>query len=265
MKKKTIITIIALTLAGITFGQEGTFIDVIGFGQYTNIKNDFDVNYGPGKGLGFDYSLPQTPSYGGSILFAKMTETYVGFKTGLRFSNYSQFTSSKVELGDRDSVAFDALMNIKQISAPIMANFSISSGATTDRVYFSMGFGFQINYLFGANYNLTNDRDYPTVTTFEFSDYYYRLGASYLLALELKIELGKKKRTYLIAGINYDKTIGGIEKPDQGYGADVPRELTLPLGVLKDYNYDVPGDRVGYKTKNEALAFKLGVSIRLSK
>jgi hypothetical protein len=81
----------------------------------------------------------------------------------------------------------------------------------------------------------------------------------------LKFGLGKKERSYLLVGVQYDKTIGGIEKKGIDFTQETPKELIFPLGILKGYRYDLPNDRASSKTKNESFALRLGWSIRLSK
>ena len=265
MKIRYLIAILILLFIKNVKAQEGKFIDFIAIGHFSNIVNDYDSYYGPYNGLGFDFEVPQTFSYGGQLLYTQMSEGYIGFKTGLSFLNYAQDFSSKVELARDDSIAYNARLNVQQFSIPLLANFAINSGSSTDRVYFNMNFGFQLNYLTGANFNITTDRPYNSVTDFEFNEYFHRLGASYILGLELKIALGRKEKLFLIGGVHYDKTIGGIEKREKDFGQEEPRELVLPLGPLKDYDYDVPNDRMRNRMKNETLGLRLGLSYKMFK
>lgn len=263
MKTKHIITTFIVILNLSAKAQEGKFIDFMAIGHFSNVVNDYDSYYGPYNGLGYDFEVPQTFTYGGQLLYTQMSEGYMGFKTGLSFLNYAQDFSSRVELADDDSISYNARLNVQQLSVPILANFAINSGSSTDRVYFNMNFGFQLNYLTGADFSITTDRPYDAVTDFEFNEYFHRLGASYILGLELKIALGRKEKLYLIGGVHYDKTIGGIEKREKDFGQEEPRELVLPLGPLKDFDYDVPNERMRNRMKNETLALRLGISYKL--
>lgn len=263
--KSIVISVIFIAAAFQAMAQEGSFIDVYGYAHYATIKNNYDIYYGRYRGFGYAYEHPSTISYGTSLYYTKMFEGYTGIRTGFSFANYAQNASSKVEIADFDSISYDSRLNIQQLAVPVMVNFAINSGGTNDKVFFNMSFGFQLNYLTGANFSLTTNRNYIPTTSFEFKDYFHRLGASYLLGLELKMALGKKERSYLLFGVQYDKTIGGIEKKGIDFTQDTPKELIFPLGILKDYNYDLPNDRANSKTKNESLALKLGLSIRLSK
>jgi hypothetical protein len=263
MKTKHIITTFIVILNLSAKAQEGKFIDFMAIGHFSNVVNDYDSYYGPYNGLGYDFEVPQTFTYGGQLLYTQMSEGYMGFKTGLSFLNYAQDFSSRVELADDDSISYNARLNVQQFSIPLLANFAINSGTSTDRVYFNMNFGFQLNYLTGADYSITTDRPYDAVTDFEFNEYFHRLGASYILGLELKIALGRKEKLYLIGGVHYDKTIGGIEKREKDFGQEEPRELVLPLGPLKDFDYDIPNERMRNRMKNETLALRFGISYKL--
>ncbi|MBI1184547.1 hypothetical protein GC194_09755 [bacterium] len=262
-KRYLILLIAALPL--LSMAQEGKFIDVYGTALFSNIVNRYDANYGPYNGLGLDYKHPQTLSYGAAAYYSKMSESFVGWRVGFVFNNYAQDASSTVTLDVPDAIAYRSYksrLNIQQFSIPLMLNFGINSGQPNDPVYFNMGFGVQLNYLSGAQFSINSNPPYQAVTNFKFTDYYRHFGASYLLDIELKIGLGNKEKGHLLAGVLFDKTIGGFEKKNIDADESTPKELTMPLGILKNYDY-LPSEQRNNNTKNIGFCIRLGYSYKI--
>ena len=245
--------------------QEGKFLDIYGFGHQSSINNQYDLRYGVGQGLGRNFDYLSTFSYGMGAYYSQTSETLIGFKAGLLYSNYYQDIKSSVTLMREDTRAYTYTSEIRHymLNIPLMIDFGIN--ATDDeRVFFHMGFGIQPMVLLGGNFNVEHDSDYEVSYDYDLYDYYRLLSLAYLLNAELKIKLGKGNKTYLLAGVNFDKSIGGIEHRGRDHGGSIPRELVFPLGALKDFDYDVPNDRAAYSTKNESIAIRVGISRRLS-
>lgn len=258
--------LVLLSIPSGLLAQKGKFIDVYGFGQQTNIANYFDIGYGPRSGLGRTFTTDPSYSYGGAVYFNYLVGEYTGWKTGLIYSRYLQNMSSGIQSApspERDSITFNTELVLNQISVPAIVDFSISSSEDT-RVYFNLGLGLQLNYLMSGSFNLETTPEYPVNSTFDLSDYYDRINLSYLVNIELRIRIGSSDKTYFLMGINYDKSIGGIEKEGKDFDAQTPKELTYPLGTLKDYDYDVSASRKTYNTKLDAVALRVGLSFRLS-
>ena len=261
---KNAFVVLFLTATCNSFGQQGKFLDIYGFGQQTTIANYFDVGLGARAGLGSTFSTDPTYSYGGAVHFNYLVGEYVGWKSGLVYSRYAQNTSSRIESSTtRDSISYSSRLSLDQLSIPAILDFSISSSDDT-RVYFNLGMGFQINYLLNGAFDIETNPPYDVQNSFELGEYYDRLNFSYLMSIELRIRLGKTESYYLLLGINYDKLVGGIEKKGLNFGQNDPKELIYPLGTLKDYDYDVSASRNGYNTKIDGVALRIGLSIRLS-
>lgn len=245
-------------------GQKGKFIDIYGFGQQTTIANYFDIGYGSRSGLGYKFSTEPSYSYGGSAYFNYLVGDYVGWKSGLIYSRYVQKMSSGIESStDRDSIFYSSRLALDQLSIPALIDFSISSSEDT-RVYFNLGLGLQLNYLLGGSFEIDPIQPYNVQSSFELNDHFDRVNLSYLINMGLRIRIGKSDTYYFLMGLNYDKSIGGIEKEGKDFDQDIPKELIYPLGTLKDYDYDVSASRRSYKTKVDGVALRLGLSIRLS-
>lgn len=248
-----------------SFAQEGKYIDVYAIGHQSSIDNQFDLRYGFANGLGRTFDYRPSYHYGAAVFYSQTSETLIGFKTGLVYANYFQNIESAVDLTREapDPTPFSTQIRHRLLSVPFLIDFGINA-TDDDRVFFHMGFGLKPMILIAGDFQVAQSSPYAVATNYDLYDYYRSVTLSYLLNAEVKVKLGKSDRTYLLAGINFDKTIGGIEHKERDHGGDVPRELVFPLGVLKDYDYDVSNDRPTINTKNESLAVRVGLSFKLS-
>lgn len=245
--------------------QEGKFFDVYAIAHQSSIDNQFDLRYGFANGLGRDFDYQPSYHYGFGAFYSQTYESLIGYKTGLVFANYFQNISSAVDLTSdaSDPTQFTTTIRHRTLSIPFLVDFGINA-TDDDRVYFHMGFGLKPMILVAGDFQVDQQSSYTVASNYSVHDYYKPITMSYLLNAELKIRLGKSSKTFLLAGINFDKSIGSIELKDRDHGSEVPRELVFPLGVLKDYDYDVSSDRFAVNTKNESLAVRIGISYRLS-
>lgn len=261
---KHLLSIILSLLSLGAVAQEGRFLDIYAIGHQSSIDNQFDLRYGFVNGLGRDFDYKPSYHYGFGAFFSQTNETLIGYKTGIVFANYFQNIESRVELNrDEEPTSYTAQFRNRLLSVPFLIDFGINA-TDDDRVFFHMGFGLKPMILVGGDFEVNQSSSYVVSTDYNIYDYYKAVTISYLLNAELKINLGRSDKTYLVAGINFDKSIGGIEHKKTDHGGDVPRELVFPLGALKDYDYDVSADRAAVNTKNESLAVRIGISYRLS-
>ncbi|MCB0736773.1 MAG: PorT family protein [Bacteroidetes bacterium] len=265
MPRKTVFTLLTLFAFALnSYGQKGHFLGVYAFPQLTSITSSFDLGFSrDDKGLGDDFELLPTIGYGGGVTYYYISSSYFGFKTGLQFSNQGQRYASNVRLFETDSfnTSYTSRVNLNYLKMPLLTHFTIIDENT--RAHFTLQFGFQLGYLVGGNYSITV-KGYEPNYSLAITDAFNRLEASYIIGGDLLIELNEKKTTLLQIGVQYDKTIGGIDNYDRTITSSTPMEHRFPVGTLKYHNYPtIPGGRTQYNTKNETFQVRMGLVFRL--
>ncbi|MBI3143226.1 MAG: hypothetical protein HYZ16_10395 [Bacteroidetes bacterium] len=262
---RTIVALCCLTLCPFyVWAQQSAFLDVHFNNNFTMANNRLDKYFGPVNGLGNDIEQPSSYSPGITLLYTSLNSRNIGYRIGIEYLDYIQFTSSTVELEEGFFLPYTSRMHFHMLSVPVVANFAVNSGEETDKFFFHMGFGFKINYLMAAPFTITPQTGPVIETSYPVSDAFYRVSASYVLSVDIKFPINKANNLYLLIGGSYDGLVGGLEKPTYDPPFDSPSELKFPIGTLKGYYPNTHTNRQQEKFKTESLNMRLGVSFSLS-
>lgn len=244
--------------------QKGDFLSAVVYPQQVAIKNSYDLQWGGNDGLGQNFTQLPTYSVGFGLNYYHVETDYIGWRTGIHYSQQGQRYSGTVyPMNDSDSVFYNSHLRLSYIKIPLILHFNISA-TEDDRVYFSLGYGFQLSFLTGGNVEVdTEPIPYAFNPDYNLGVFYDFVNPSFLLTGDLHIRLGEKKRYYLLLGVKFDKTIGGIENEKFDFTQEDPEEWKYPFGTLKDEGYAVQSTRMRYMSKNETFSIRVGLNIRL--
>lgn len=246
------------------WAQQSAFFDVYFNNNITTANNSLDKYYGPVNGLGNEIEQPSSYSPGLTLLYTSLNHSNIGYRIGLEYVDYIQFTSSTVELDTGLFMPYTSRMHFQMLSVPAVLNFAVNSGEETDKFFFHMGFGLKFNYLMAAPFTITPDSGAIIYSDYSVSEAFYRISTSYLLSVDIKFPINKANSLYLLIGGSFDGLIGGLEKPSYNPPFDSAPEMKLPIGTLKAYHTNTITNRQSDKFKTESLNMRIGLSFSLS-
>lgn len=247
--------VVALFWHTLSQAQTGTLVSAYYSPQISSITNASDGRLSNGS-LTFDNT---TGNALGAELYLIFSETF-GFRTGLALSNQGQRYSGFVDTIE----SFTSEMRFQYLKVPLL--FSFTASAPGDRIHFSMGAGLQGDYLLDASFNsshktpLTGNETVPDLL-----ELYNRFTLSMAFTIDLNFRLSKK--LYLLAGVQLDRTIGGIENRSFTYAGDEPLEWYFPVGipkVIRPRNDFHKNEISRYNTKNSTFGGRIGLIIKLA-
>lgn len=246
-------------------GQKGGYIAVFGFPQITNMKSSFDLNFGiVNNRLGRDFELVPTYSYGFGARYYRVLSDYIGLAAGLTYSRQGQEYRSRIRNYSNDSldVTYRSSVVMHYLKLPVMGHFTIKQENTP--TYFTLQFGIQLNMLMGGSYDITSPNEaYLPYESADLRAAYKRFEPNFVLGANLHIALNEEDNLFLLVGINFDKTIGGMEVEDYSPEDGTPNEAKFPVGIPKTNNYSVSSERFRWRTKNETFALQMGLVFKI--
>lgn len=247
--------------------QKGGYVSVFGFPQITNIKNSYDLNASANDTrLGSDFNLESTYNYGFGSFYYRVFSEYFGLKGGIIYSRQGQNYSSRLFNYGEDSIdlSYTSEVRLNYLKIPVLTHFTIKDENTT--TYFTLQFGLQAGILTGGSYSITSgDASFTTVGEPKMTDLFNRVDLSYVVGGDLHIRLNEEENLFLILGVQFDKSIGGIENIGYAFEDDVPNEVLFPVGVPKTNRYSIPSTRANYSTKNESFSVRSGLLFKVHK
>jgi hypothetical protein len=223
---------------GLVKAQSGQYLQLWGGPQYVALLNyqgyETDTLYKIRSSL-------NTYKWGGGIDYINNFSQNYGFQTGIYYSRQGQnyfgtvhdfYDTAGKNLGYTSSISMD------YIRVPLMFRFNsiIDEG---DRVNLSIFMGLQLGYLLQVS-SITDPpppaaylNRYPN---FDFKQLYNAWDFGLAAGAQFNIKL--KENLYGVAGIRFDRSIGGIENTSYVLPDDAPVEWMYPVSTRKESRPD---------------------------
>lgn len=236
--------------------QQGQYISLGGGVQQARLENRIDITQNRRGSFNNSYSSKPAYNLNLHLTYANNFSNNFGFETGLHYSDDGQRYNGQYT-PDQETFNFDSELRLTYLKFPLLFVMNSTMDESSDRVFFTMKAGLQINYLLSADFELNENIRSNETATINTMELYRQLGTS--VRGEALFNFMISDRVFAYTGVSADYSIGSIENTDYNYPDNAPSWYYFPVSVPQD---KIPNLEIRGSSKNNILALLIGLRYR---